>query len=169
MMNVYDGTVTTDTRGEAVVTLPAYFEALNRDFRYQLTVIGTFAQAIVAEQIQNNRFVVRTDQPRVTVSWQVTGIRQDPWAEAHRLVVEEAKPVEERGYYLHPALYGQPETKRIGWIEDEAPIDRQAVRQRVEKARQQIKQEHQRIQAEHERIQAERMQRPPRPRPDHER
>ena len=39
------------------------------------------------------------------VSWQVTGIRKDPWANAHRIQVEEDKPDKERGYYLHPDLY----------------------------------------------------------------
>jgi hypothetical protein len=47
MMNVYNGNIMTDRRGLAVVILPNYFEALNRDFRYQLTVIGQFAQALV--------------------------------------------------------------------------------------------------------------------------
>ena len=51
MMNVYNGNVDARTRtATATVELPAYFEALNRDFRYQLTVIGDFAQAIVARR-----------------------------------------------------------------------------------------------------------------------
>lgn len=55
--------------GLATVTLPDYFEALNSDYRYQLTVIGTFAQAIVAEEIEDNHFVIQTDAPHVQVSW----------------------------------------------------------------------------------------------------
>jgi hypothetical protein len=47
------------------------------------------------------------------VSWQVTGIRMDPWANAHRISVEEDKPDKERGYYTYPELYGQPEEKGI--------------------------------------------------------
>ncbi|HMB91030.1 MAG TPA: hypothetical protein VKP65_09305, partial [Rhodothermales bacterium] len=117
MMNVYNGNVTTDAQGEAVVTLPDYFEVLNRDFRYQLTVIGQFAQAIIAEEIQGNQFVIRTDQPQVKVSWQVTGIRQDAWAEEHRIVVEEDKPAKERGYYLHPKLYGQSVERSLMWAQ----------------------------------------------------
>ncbi|MBN1139554.1 MAG: hypothetical protein JXM73_23460 [Anaerolineae bacterium] len=105
MMNVYNGNVTTDAEGFATVTLPDYFEALNRDYRYQLTVIGTFAQAIIAQEIEANRFVIQTDQPGVKVSWQVTGVRQDPYAEANRIVVEEDKPPKERGTYLHPEAY----------------------------------------------------------------
>jgi hypothetical protein len=42
------------------------------------------------------------------VSWQVTGIRKDPWANVHRVQVEEDKPNEERGYYIYPDLYNQP-------------------------------------------------------------
>ena len=49
-MNVYNGNVTTDANGDATVILPDYFEALNRDFLYQLTVIGQFAQAIVKDR-----------------------------------------------------------------------------------------------------------------------
>ena len=40
MLNVYNGNVTTDEQGEAWVELPAYFEALNRDFRSQLPILG---------------------------------------------------------------------------------------------------------------------------------
>src|SRR5262249_7385171 len=81
--NIYDGNVTTDSNGDAIVTLPNYFQALNRDFRYQLTVIGQFAQAIVAKEIKENHFAIRTDKPNVKVSWQVTGIRQDAYMQAH--------------------------------------------------------------------------------------
>jgi hypothetical protein len=111
MMNIYNGNVTTDAKGDAMVTLPDYFEALNGEFRYQLTVIGTFAQAIVASEIKGNQFTIKTDKPNVKVSWQVTGIRHDPYAEQNRIPVEEDKPAKERGTYLYPQGYGQPETK----------------------------------------------------------
>jgi hypothetical protein len=105
MMNVYNGNVVTDPDGFATVTLPDYFDALNRDFRYQLTVIGTFAQAIVAEEIDGNHFVIQTDKPNVKVSWQVTGIRRDSFAEANRIQVEIDKRPEERGKYAHPEAF----------------------------------------------------------------
>ena len=113
MKNIYDGTVTTDAAGSATVTLPDWFEALNRDFRYQLTVIGQFAQAIVASEMANHSFSIRTDRPHVKVSWQVTGIRQDAYANAHRIPVEEVKPDQERGLYLHPELFGAPAEKSV--------------------------------------------------------
>jgi len=108
MMNVYNGNVTTDAEGNAAVALPDYFEALNHEFRYQLTVIGQFAQAIVAEEIRNNRFAIKTDKPRVRVSWQVTGVRKDRWAAANRIPVEASKTGEEKGRYLHPDLWEGP-------------------------------------------------------------
>ena len=37
MKNVYDGLVTLDSNGEAIVELPEFFESLNRDVRYQVT------------------------------------------------------------------------------------------------------------------------------------
>ncbi len=116
MMNIYNGTITTDATGFARVTMPDYFEALNRDFRYQLTVIGQFAQAIIASKIAGNEFTIRTDKPGVEVSWQVTGIRQDAWANAHRIPVEEEKPEKERGSYLHPELFNQPQQKSLEWV-----------------------------------------------------
>ncbi len=113
MMNVYNGNVVTNRRGVAVVTLPDYFEALNRDFRYQLTVIGQFAQAIVLRKIKENRFVIKTDKPNIEVSWQVTGIRHDAYANAYRIPVEEQKAPGEQGHYLHPELFGATPEARV--------------------------------------------------------
>ncbi|MFE6160458.1 hypothetical protein ACFQ7F_16275 [Streptomyces sp. NPDC056486] len=117
MMNIYNGNVTTDAEGNAVVDLPSYFEALNRDFRYQLTVIGVFAQAIVAEELRDNRFSIRTDKPDVRVSWQVTGVRQDAWANSHRPEAEETKPEDEQDRYLAPEEHGQPVATGLFYVE----------------------------------------------------
>jgi hypothetical protein len=57
----------------------------------------------------------------------VTGIRQDPWAQANRIPVEVDKPADERGTYLYPELYGQPEElgldyqRNQGWEEPTVP------------------------------------------------
>jgi cytoskeletal protein CcmA (bactofilin family) len=115
VMNIYNGNIITDTEGNATVVLPDYFEALNRDFRYQLTVIGKRAQATVASEIENNRFTIATDQPDVKVSWQVTGIRQDASAKAFPSLVEEEKPAAERGLFLHPEHYGHPSERGIAF------------------------------------------------------
>lgn len=113
MMNVYNGNIITDSTGTAVVDLPAYFEAENVNFKYQLTVIGVFAQAIVAEEVHNNQFTIKTDKPGVKVSWQVTGVRNDKFAQAHPVIVEEEKAPEDKGKYLHPYLYGLPDSAGI--------------------------------------------------------
>jgi hypothetical protein len=115
MMNVYNGNTVTDGQGFATVKLPAYFQALNRDFRYQLTIVGTRGwNAQVVKEIANNRFTIQTDEPNVRVSWQVTGIRHDAYANAHRVRVVVPKRGAERGEYLPPELYGQPRSKAIG-------------------------------------------------------
>lgn len=116
MMNVYNGNITTDASGNATVTLPDYFESLNKDFRYQLTVIGVFAQAIVSSEVNNNSFSIKTDKPNIKVSWQVTGIRQDKWANAHRVVPEVEKEPEFKGHYLHPQEWNMPEEKGINYL-----------------------------------------------------
>jgi hypothetical protein len=102
VLNIYSGNAVTDRKGKATVMLPEWFEALNRDLRYQLTVIGTFAQAIVAEKVKQNRFTIRTDAPNVEVSWQVTGVRSDAAMQKHPFKAVEVKPESERGTYLDP-------------------------------------------------------------------
>jgi hypothetical protein len=121
MKNIYDGTVTTDGSGLATVTLPDWFEVLNRDFRYQLTVIGQFSQAIVASEVSNNQFTIKTDKPNVKVSWQVTGIRQDAWANANRIPVEAYKAAADQGLYLHPELFGAPADRSIALAHHPTP------------------------------------------------
>lgn len=120
MMNIYNGNVILDSKGEAVVELPSWFEALNQDFRYQLTAIGAPAPNLyIAEKISSNRFKIAGGVPGMEVSWQVTGIRHDVYANAHRVQVEEEKPPEERGKYLHPKEWGVPESMGIGYEERE--------------------------------------------------
>jgi hypothetical protein len=114
MKNVYDGNVTTDAKGFATVILPKWLQALNKDFRYQVTVVGKAhwdAKAAIWQEIRNNRFTIRTDQANVKVSWQVTGVRHDPYANAHRIQVVVPKEGKADGKYLHPQLYGHPQSK----------------------------------------------------------
>ena len=106
--DIYNGNVTTDSRGYATVGLPAYFDAENIDPRYQLTVIGSFARAIVWRGVRDNAFVIRTDRAGTLVSWQVTAIRNDPYARSQRGPAEVLKPASDRGRYLDPAGYGKP-------------------------------------------------------------
>ncbi len=108
VLNVYSGNVVTDEEGRAVVALPPWFEAINTDFRYQLTVIGRFAQAIVEEEVKDGRFAVRTNLGRVKVSWQITARRNDAFMRAHPFVVEGEKAPAERGLLLAPEAFGQP-------------------------------------------------------------
>jgi hypothetical protein len=111
MMNVYNGNVVLDEAGEARVDLPSWFEALNRDFRYQLTPLGAPGPNLhILREIQENAFAIAGGTPGLKVSWQVTGIRKDPYAETHRIPVEMEKPPEEKGTYLHPAEYGVDES-----------------------------------------------------------
>lgn len=118
MMNVYNGNITTDAHGYAIVELPEYFDALNQDFRYQLTVIGDFAQAVISEEVVQNQFTIRTDKPGVKVSWQVTGIRKDPWAQENRIEPEVEKEPENKGKYLTPTVYGKSRMEGIGHWEE---------------------------------------------------
>jgi len=107
MMNVYNGVIVLDAHGQAWVQLPDYFEALNQDFRYQLTAIGAPGPNLyVAKEVSGNRFRIAGGKPHAKVSWQVTGIRHDAYANANRIPNVVEKPGAERGTYLHPELFG---------------------------------------------------------------
>ncbi len=114
MKNVYDGVVTLDAQGEATVRLPEWFEALNKDFRYQLTAMGAPGPSLyIAAEVSGNNFKIAGGAAGGKVSWQVTGTRHDAWANAHRIPVEEMKPESERGYYLAPELFGHSQENNV--------------------------------------------------------
>ena len=128
VLNLYSGNATLDDSGAAVVQLPDWFEAINKDFRYQLTNIGGFAPVYIAEEVSGGRFKIAGGKPGAKVSWQVTGVRNDAWEKAYPMVVEADKGAD-RGHYLTPELYGQPATERIGY-EGVPPENEQIVRHR---------------------------------------
>ena len=105
MMNIYNGNTHLNDQGEAVIEMPDWFEPLNRDFRYQLTAIGGPADLFIKEEITDGRFKIAGGDPGMKVSWQVTGIRQDRYANTHRLKVEVEKEDHAKGTYLHPEVW----------------------------------------------------------------
>jgi hypothetical protein len=115
MMNIYNGIAKLDAEGEAWVDLPEWLEALNRDFRYQLTPIGAPGPNLyIDEEVASGRFKIAGGAPGMKVSWQLTGIRRDAYAERYRIPVEQDKPAPERGYYLHPEAFGQSLNRSTG-------------------------------------------------------
>jgi hypothetical protein len=101
MLNIYNGEVTLDSKGRAKVHLPAYFGALNRDFRYQLTTVGAYAPVFISREINDCTFEIAGGKRGIKVSWQVTGIRSDAYANAHRIQVEVPKDAHDRGHLLY--------------------------------------------------------------------
>jgi hypothetical protein len=117
VLNMYTGNARLNDRGEADVQFPAWFSAINIDFRYQLTAVGAAGPDLyVAKEIENGAFRIAGGTPGMKVSWQVTCLRNDPYMKAHPMVVEEEKPASELGYYRYPEFYGQPPEKAIGSI-----------------------------------------------------
>jgi hypothetical protein len=115
VINFYSGNITTDASGKAVVSLPDYYEALNKDSRYQLTVIGSFAQAIISKEVSNNKFEIATSVPNVKVSWEVKGVRNDARMKMHPFVAEQVKTGAQKGKYWDAASHNQPASKGIGY------------------------------------------------------
>jgi hypothetical protein len=106
MMNIYNGIVRMDQEGYAEVEMPDWFEALNSDFRYQLTCLERYAPVYISRKMKEGKFKIGGGLPGQEVSWQVTGIRQDAWAKANRIPVEEDKNESQKGKYLHPEVIG---------------------------------------------------------------
>ena len=115
VLNAYSGNAITDDNGNVIVFLPDYFEAINKDFRYQLTVIGTFAQAIINKEVKNNQFEIETNKPNVKVSWEVKGVRNDEHMKKFPFVAVAEKLVNDKGQYVDPPAYNLPESKRVGY------------------------------------------------------
>jgi hypothetical protein len=74
----------------------------------------------VKRELAEGAFSIAGGTPGQRISWQLTGIRQDAWANAHRILIEEDKPTAERGLYLHPTEHGQPGDKGIDAVRNAA-------------------------------------------------
>lgn len=104
-MTMYSGNVELNQNGEAWVELPDWFEALNTNFRYNLTTIGEYAQVYVASEVSDNRFRIAGGDPGLKVSWQISGTRDVAYARSNPTRVEVEKPEEERGRIAYPEMY----------------------------------------------------------------
>jgi len=111
--NVYSGNTELDENGEARVTLPKWVAAFNKDFRYQLTCIGQAAPVYVAQEVGDDAFSIAGGAAGMKVSWQLTGVRNDAYAQANPLVVEQDKPEDEKGFFLNPEVFGHDHTRHV--------------------------------------------------------
>ncbi len=129
VQNVYNGVATLDARGEANVTLPAYFSALNTGpFRYQLTAIGAAMPNLhIAQEIEGNAFRIAGGVPGKKVSWEVTAVRNDPYLRDHPAQAEVDKPAGEQGTYLYPAGYGRPPEMGLDYQRNQRLLERPEV------------------------------------------
>lgn len=112
-LNVYRGKVVTDSKGEAWVTLPDYFDEINIDPTVQLTVSdpsSDFVMAKVARDVADRKFMIRTSKPGAKVFWRVEARRNDRWVKTYGAPVEAVKPELVRGTYMRPELYGKPQS-----------------------------------------------------------
>jgi hypothetical protein len=116
MISIVNGNATLDGNGETTASIPDWFQAANGDFRYTLTAVGAPGPNLyVAQELTGGSFKIAGGKPGGKVSWQVTGVRHDPFARAHPIQPETQKPAEDKGKYLHPAVYGQPESKGVNY------------------------------------------------------
>jgi hypothetical protein len=122
MMNIYNGNVVLNETGEATILLPDWFEALNKDFRYQITCIGGFANIYIAEKVNKNKFKIAGGVDGLEISWQVTGIRKDAYAEKNRIPIEEDKKGNVKGKYMHPEAFGLSKDRGIDVLHSQPEV-----------------------------------------------
>ena len=135
VLNIYSGNAQLDPNGEAVINLPEWFQAINRDFRYSLTPIGAPSSGLfIAQEVVNSRFKIAGGVAGTKVSWQVTGVRSDAGMERHPFKAEQDKPAKERGTYLNPEAFGQPEERGLEWARHPERMQ-QRKQQRIEDKR----------------------------------
>ena len=89
-LNIYSGVVTTDHKGFATVQLPDYFTVLNKNYRYQLTTIGSSIKpAVIWQEINKDGvFTIKSKKKHAKISWEVSGERDDTFAREHPFEVE---------------------------------------------------------------------------------
>lgn len=116
--NIYDGIATLDANGEARVQLPDYFEALNKDFSYEVKPIGTpMPNLHIKEEVKGNTFVIGGGVAGGKVSWQVTGTRQDPYIVDNPIQTEVPKGPDapfDIGEFAFPEGYSKPLKFNLG-------------------------------------------------------
>ncbi len=117
-LNMYDGIALLDENGEAVIALPSYFLALNMEMTYLATAIGEPMPNLFMQKEVAPRYIffgtpvmrISGGVPNGRVSWQVTGVRHDPYIEAHPIVPEVDKSPEQivdKGEYVFPEFYAE--------------------------------------------------------------
>lgn len=118
VLNLYRGVITLDANGNATIEMPNYFEAININYSYNLTAIGSSAPGLfVKEEISNGKFTVSGGNPNMKVSWTVYAQRNDEYAKQYQSAsqVEVEKRDGNKGKYLMPELYNQPREKSISY------------------------------------------------------
>lgn len=115
LLNQYSGNVTLDATGMAIVLLPDWFEAANKDVRYQLTCIGGYAPIYIAEKVSGNKFKIAGGTPALEVSWQISAVRNDQYSNSHPFTAVKEKRPNDRGKYLYPATFGFGDERSIDY------------------------------------------------------
>ncbi|MBI5457508.1 hypothetical protein HY971_02160 [Candidatus Kaiserbacteria bacterium] len=90
--NIYNGVAIVDGSGEALIQLPSYFLALNKDFRYQFFALDkAMPDLYLKTEVKDNQFVIAGGVPRGRISWQITGNRNDASVRTHQQYSEVEK------------------------------------------------------------------------------
>ncbi len=115
VLNIYRGNAVFDANGEAIIELPDYYDAINKNPSYNLTPVGGYAQLYIKEEISEGKFVIGGGTAGLKVSWTIYAERNDAYLQQHpeKRAVEVDKREGQKGRYFMPELYDQPAEKAI--------------------------------------------------------
>lgn len=114
VLNIYRGNIMLDSNGEAQIELPDYFDEININFSYYLTPIGGAAPNLhVKEEVRDNHFIIAGGQAGMKVSWVLYAQRNDRYVRENPKSTEVEPEKRQKGTYIHPELFGQPESKSM--------------------------------------------------------
>jgi hypothetical protein len=122
ILNMYRGTATFDSNGEAEITLPDYFSDININYSYQLTPIGkAMPNLYIKSEISGNSFTIAGGEAGTKVSWTVYAERNDLYMRNNPELKnpEPFKTGRYKGKYVHPTLYGLPANKGFMLVPNE--------------------------------------------------
>lgn len=120
VLNIYRGVEQFNGNGKATVSLPSYYNSINKNASYQLTPVGaSMPNLYIESEVSEGVFVIAGGIPGKKVSWQLTAERNDPFLKQNPTErnVELDKGLN-RGKYFMPELYNQPKEKGIFYKKD---------------------------------------------------
>lgn len=115
MSNLYKGQTVLDAKGQAVIDMPDYFMAMNKDAIVTLTSRSGAMPNLWADgdPCVDGKFTIKEGTPGGRVAWFVMAVRNDAYVKEYGMPTKQEKKSHEKGLLMHPELHGYGEEKKM--------------------------------------------------------